>query len=200
MNTIKMRLRSLMLAISAAALLVVVAAAPASASIVNAKFSSGTIKLTTAGVTVKKGGIDPKACSLINGATSGTTSEGSAKFSNGTSPLVGAQATVFSCPSSTFLDWDTAIGSIKARYDTVTEKYYLEFWPEFTPVWRNPWGTHQDYSIYKGTFTNGSGLTPSKLVLSEAIIGIMWGESSKLTLSGTFDVTTKEGGLLTLSH
>jgi len=196
MNSMKGKLRSTLLVLGAAALLAAVGAAPASASIVNAKFSAGTIKLTTSGVTAKKNGTEAKSCTLSNGATTGTTSGSLTEFSNGGSL---GPATVFLCPSPARLEWDT-VYSVEAKYDTVTEKYFLEFWPNFTPVFQDPWGTgYHSSEIYKVPFTNGSGLTPSQLTASEAKLGRSL-DNKTITMTGTFNVTTKEGGLLTLSH
>jgi hypothetical protein len=54
-------------------------------------------------------------------------------------------------------------------------------------------------NLHTMVFTNGSGLTPSKVTFSKTPLGEMELSGEPITISGTLTVTTSTGGLLTLS-
>jgi hypothetical protein len=62
----------------------------------------------------------------------------------------------------------------------------------------SPWGLYTQSTVV-GTFTNGSGATPSTVTFNNVTIGVNQATGLPLTLSGTFTVKTGTGGLLTLS-
>lgn len=168
-------------------------ASSASASIVAAKFSSSTFKLTTTGITVKRSGAEAKAC------TPSAQTEG---FWDGASFWIGNQPggeTKLSCPSATNL---TMVLYGQPKYDTVTGEYFLKVADFGTYSLTSPWGSYKQVtgSGSTGTWVNGSGATPSTLTFNEAWIGSTVSGSQKITISGTFNVTTTSGGLITLSH
>ena len=79
-------------------------------------------------------------------------------------------------------------------------KAKLLMWP-VTGFWlESPFGEYfaNPLEISSATFTNGSGLTPSKVTFSEAIVGELQPSNTYLTISGTLTVTSSTGGLLTL--
>jgi hypothetical protein len=170
-------------------------ASSASASIVAAKFSSSTMKLTTTGVTVKKNGLEPQSCTLSFGHPWLGFTGGSEFFgSNGTN-----EWTDFSCPSAKAFQF-RIVG--KASYDTVTWVYFLTISSynisEFTP-----WGNYLQNASPAATATwvNGAGATPSKVTFSNPTIGNLIECCSKaISVEGSFTATTEAGGLITLSH
>ncbi len=192
MQSLGRHLRILGASIAALAALVAVAAAPATAAEVNATFSGSSMKLTTAGVTIKKNGADPKTCTLLGGSTSGATAGNGVWVFN---DIYGS--TLFNCTGGTkFGVWT----EFKATYDTVTGQYTLRsanVSPQGNP---SPWGNYVGGNSLKGTWVNGSGGTPSTLTFNETTIGTITSSGHVITLSGTFNATTSSGGLLTLSH
>jgi hypothetical protein len=179
------------------AALAAVLASPAMASIVNGKFSASTVKLTTTGVTLKLNGGDPRTCTLVTGATSGSTSVGSSDvllkntFTGGTE---------FNCSGSSIFQM---VLSAHARYDTVSGRYFLllDNWPTGTKT--SPWGQYTQEApgetMPDPTWVNGSGATKSTLKFENEPLGFTESGGS-ITMTGTFSATTSTGALLTLSH
>jgi hypothetical protein len=62
----------------------------------------------------------------------------------------------------------------------------------------SPFGGYNQVAAV-GTFTNGSGATPSKVTFTNVTIGTHGTTGLPLKITGTFNVTTGSGGLLTLS-
>lgn len=64
----------------------------------------------------------------------------------------------------------------------------------------SPWGAYEGVGSYggqfEGTWTNGSGGTPSRITFANADIGSS--ASQSIRLSGTLDATTDTGGIVTL--
>jgi len=163
-------------------------ASPASAAEQTAKFSSSTIKLTTAGVTVKRNGLDPRTCTPETGSFSGGTSGNLAAIGN-------FGYVWFKCSGSTSLQMNMMSW---AWWNTLTSQYSLEVGSNNsggTTV--SPWGSYNQ-SATKAIWTNGSGSTNSTLKFENAVIGSSSG--GPITMTGTFTATTSSGGLLTLSH
>jgi hypothetical protein len=79
-------------------------------------------------------------------------------------------------------------------------KAELTMWA-VTGFWlESPFGLYfaDPLEIRTAAFTNGSGLTPSKVTFSETIVGEVVESEAPLTISGTLTVTSSTGGLLTL--
>lgn len=186
-------LRALPVMLAALALTAVVGVAPAAAEEVSATWSGSTIRATTSGVTVKKNGADAKSCTLLGGATAGSILSGAAYLANASAE------TRFECSGGTNL-WVATL-PIYPKYDTTTGKYLLKLSVSHTGL--SPWGGGivQTGAVFKGTWVNGSGSTPSTVTYEEATLGYQSSTGEPITLSGTFNVTTNSGGgLLTLSH
>lgn len=168
-----------------------VVASSAMAESVAAKFSGTSLKLTTAGVTVKKNGGEAKTCTLSPSSTSGSVSGSSVLLFNNFGN------TVFNCTGGTQL---IVLLSVEARYDTVTGQYSLR---QSSGANQNtsPWGTYTTLSQLNGNWTNGSGATNSTVTYNEAKVGqLNAGAHETITMSGTFTATTSSGTLITLSH
>lgn len=170
-----------------------VGVAPAAAEVVSAKFSGTSMKMTTTGVTVKKNALEPKTCTLFGGATqTSSLGESLAWVAN-----VNFGETLFSCSGSTQLENSMYFN---AKYDTATGKYSLRY-GKGSYGGRSPYGNYGGTGeTFTGTWVNGSEGTPSTLTFAEAQLGLLSGSGLPITLSGTFNVTTKAGTVLTLSH
>jgi hypothetical protein len=100
----------------------------------------------------------------------------------------------FDCGSSTHLDvWFTVS-------PTSTTSVQVG---EYTGVPQDsPWGSYKQAWVtgqpMTADFANGSGATPSKMTFSKDELGFMVDESGAITLTGSLNVTTSTGGLLTL--
>jgi hypothetical protein len=177
---------------SLAALVVLgsIVASSAMAETVAAKFSGTSLKVTTAGVTIKKNGAEAKTCTLSGGAASGSVSGNSVWLFNNFGN------TVFNCSGGTQL---SVLLTVEAVYDTVTGQYTLR---QSSGANQNssPWGTYTTLSQLNGSWTNGSGTTNSTVTYNEAKVGQLNSGGGTITLSGTFTATTSSGTLITLSH
>jgi hypothetical protein len=179
----------------AASLLLAVGASSAMAEVVSAKFSStGSTKVPTANLTVKKNGIEPKTCNLPVAATGGGTS-GSELYAwnNEVTALM-----EFSCGGS--LSFSLALRPATGAYDTVAAAYKMWIYPNpgCCATLKSPWGAYAGGSPFLTGWTNGSGATQSTLTFNENVVGTIG--SAKITISGSITVTTGTGGLLTLIH
>jgi len=161
-------------------------------------WSGSSIKISSpSGVTVEKNGAEPKVCT--------TQTYGSATGSTSIEGIFGAYnrmdfTTKLSCPNSKALTLWFYYPS-HAVYNTSTGKYLVDF--NQGEILESPWGQYyvSSEAEIRGTFTNGSGATPSTLTVSHVPIGNLGGTTGPtLTLTGTFNVTSGSGGLLTLSH
>jgi hypothetical protein len=167
-------------------------AAPASATIVPAKFSSAWTKESTTGLTVKKNGLEAKTCTLPSWSEGFTSGSQFGFISEG-------EQIKLLCPntsSSVNMVW---AGS--ATYDTVTGKYNLHFNDYTAMMLPSLWGYYTQQSGsggFNATWTNGSGATASTFTFANQTFGSVGGQ--KLTIDGTVKATTSSGGLLTLSH
>jgi hypothetical protein len=188
----KSRTKAFLAAVAAAMVIGALVASSAMAEVVPAKFSSSQIKVTTTGLTVKRNGLEPKACTF-KGTTQGETLgelfyifnnwEGDTRLQ---CPTVGTQLQM--------------ILSGEAHYDTVASKYTFSVqpYPSQTMTY-SPWGIYwQDYE-FSGTWVNGSGATASTVTFTNQRFGTTTG-GQKLTIEGQVKATTPSGGLITLSH
>lgn len=161
----------------------------ASASIVTAKFSNSSWKLTTTGITVTRGGTESKSCTLSK-AIEGF---GGSSFI-ASNEWTGASR--FTCTDLTSLVM-RYVG--QAWYDTVASRYYLRI-SSYNEALQSPWGPSSYFQTTSDwTWVNGSGSVPSTMTLNELYIGSTTG-GQKITLSGTITAKTASGGLVTLSH
>lgn len=193
MSHFRKRTKVFLTAALAALALSVLVAASASAAIVPAKFSSSSLKLTTSGITVKKNGAEAKTC------TPALTLEG---YYDGWRAWIGNQQggeAKFHCPNNvTYL---TMAMLAEPKYDTVSGAYSLKFSGCCGSSMMSPYGSYMPWSTgYTGAWANGSESAASTLSFNETLIGSTVSGSHKITISGTFDVTTPGGGLVTLSH
>ena len=179
------------LALSLVALaLAALGATSASASIVPAKFSSSSFKVTTTGVTLKRNGLEPKTCTLSLPIES--SAEGSYFF--GANYPSSPGGTKYSCGGVAILgQWFSG----EAFYDNVAKTFSLTFDPYSFSTLSSPWGSYSQES-FKASWVNGSGATASTINFNNTTIG--FGTDGKaLTLTGSLKVTTPAGGLVTLS-
>jgi hypothetical protein len=182
----------LMTAVAAMAL-GAVGASSASASIVNAKFSTPSFKLTTTGFTVTRNGTESKTCTpaAISGFGEGNSFIASNEWTGGTR---------FTCTDKSSLVM--ALNGL-AYYDTVAERYYLHVADHTgSQSLEGPWGPYfqEASNTDDWTWVNGSGSTSSSITLNEQWIGATLNPYKKITISGTFTVKSATGGLITLSH
>lgn len=185
--------RATALAVAVCALLAV-GASSAMAEQVATKFSANTIKLTGTGLTVKKNGAEPKTCDIKTPAT-GTANEASGTASAKNNFWL---QTELSCTTGKF---SITTYSMIGRYETTTGAYTLLLGGGETSF--SPWGDYYPgyYGQIVGTWTNGSGLTPSTISFNEFTVGgLTSNPATKISLTGTIKATTSTGGLLTLSH
>jgi len=193
-NSVK-QLKILTVTALAACGLAALAASPASASIVPAKFSSTSIKLTGASITFKKNGAEPRTCSISPAASGSITEVNKALPANEASG-----ATAFKCSEGSYV---TVVMWGEALYDTVANKYsYRLFYEGFSSSNISPWGNWLQATNSlgaKGTWTNGSGTTQSTIKFENANLGYL-NAGGTISLTGTITATTSAGGLLTLSH
>lgn len=176
--------------------LAAVLASPAMASEVKAKFSASTIKLTTAGITLKKNGGEATTCTLRGGSAAGPIGEENSLFiaGNDTWGTLGE----FNCTGGKAMSM-TLTG--RARYDTVASRYFIRFLQTPSCLCISPWGGYsQKTEASTGfTWTNGSGSTQSTISFNEELLGTL-NSGGTLTISGSFTATTSGNSLLTLSH
>lgn len=187
------RLRFLVSSLAALAALVAVGVSPAIAVEEEAKFSGTSMKMTTAGVTIKKNGADPRSCTLWGGSTQGPISSNVAWLINA-SPF---PVTQFTCTGGNL----QASFLLTPKYDSTTGNYILRYTASNSGGGTSPWGgSTATGADFKGTWVNGSGGTPSTVTYSEAVVARLTSTGEPITLSGTFTVTTNSGGgLLTVS-
>jgi hypothetical protein len=168
-------------------------ASSASAAIVAAKPSSSSIQLTTTGVTLKRAGAEAKSCNFK--ATPFGEFEGNAALLEND---VGG-VTWLKCSEGNYLKMQWLVNVL---YDTVANSYSMKILDQsFVETQPTPWGgwlKQVSEGKAKGTWTNGSGTTHSKVTFSEALIGYVSGKP--VTMTGTFTAKTAGGTLLTLSH
>ena len=165
-----------------------VSVSSASASIVGAKFSSSSWKLTSTGITVKRNGAEAKTCPPAKAI------EGS-----GSSSFVASNewtgASRFNCTDLSSLVM-RYVG--QAYYDNVAARYFLEI-SSYNEALQSPWGPNSYFqSISDWTWVNGTAVTPSTMTLNELVIGTTT-TGQKITVSGTITAKTASGGLITLS-
>ena len=180
------RIKVLLVAAFAVMALGAVSASSAPASIVAAKFSSSSWKLTSPSVTVKRG-TEAKSCKLSK-AIEGF-GESSFIASNDWTG-----ASVFTCSDLSELVM-RYVG--EAKYDNVAARYYLHI-SSYNESLRSPWGPNTYFqSTSDWTWVNGSAVTPSTMTLNELAIGTAT-TGQKITLTGTITAKTASGGLVTL--
>src|SRR5215218_3187686 len=167
-------------------------ASSASATVVNAKFSSPALKLTTTGITIKKNGTEAKICTPK--ATIEATAEGSGYFA--TNQWDGT--TGYWCPSGTELE---SVFYGEAKFDNVANRYYLTLTSNTTHSLMSPYGSwwQETRGLSSSTWTNGSGTTPSTLTFANQTLGYTL-SNARISIDGTFTVKSSTGGLVTLSH
>jgi hypothetical protein len=68
--------------------------------------------------------------------------------------------------------------------------------PEF--AFYDPWGQMVQEAAENVKFVNGSGSTPSKIVFEKTTVGAHLYEGSSVQVSGSLNITTSTGGLLTI--
>jgi hypothetical protein len=181
----------LMTAVAAMAL-GAVSASSASATIVSAKYSSQSFKLTSPGITIKKNGSSAKACTMapVTVETEGDGFIGTNEFFFGLK---------FTCSGS----WPLVMNfNGRAKYDTVTGRYWLQVADLDNQTQESPWGFYyqETNDTDQWTWVNGSGSTPSTITLNERWVGLTATGSEKITITGTLTAKTSSGGLITLSH
>lgn len=139
------------------------------------------------GFTVTKAG-DVKTCTIAGKGWNG--------FFFGEGVTVGLVSA--SCTGGTTFQWN-----LSGKGQLVEGQYQLKLNNSLEPkTYTSPWGEYsQCYSVCFlpapiGNWTNGSGATPSKVTFTNQAVGKYFG--TPITLSGTFNVTTLEGGLLTI--
>jgi len=166
-----------------------IGASAASATVVRAKFSTSSFKLTGSNLTITRGA-ESKTCTPS--AISVNALESS--FFAGNS----SEGTKFTCTDLSYLLMNL---SGEARYDTVTGRYYLHVGDVSNSEW-SPWGSYfqQTGGTDDWTWVNGSGATPSTIPLSEQYVGYTVEPFTKITITGTLTAKTSSGGLVTLSH
>lgn len=185
-------IRILLTAAVAAMAMSALVASSASASIVPAKFSNSSFKLTSTGITVKGNGIEPKTC------TPSSYIEGYAENSNFLASNPGFAETKFSCTGGTSFSM-VLLG--EAQYDTVANHYILHVNSFSSWSLNSPYGGYWQESESTATWLNGSGSTASTITFTEQTLGhTFFPAGKKISISGTFKATTLSGGLLTLSH
>lgn len=193
MAQLKRTPRILLLAALAALAASALLASAASASVLPAKFSSSQFKLTTTGITIKRNGTEAKTCTPVGNKLEGFAESNQYVISN----ELGGSAR-FWCSNNTEL---TMAWLGEALYDTVANRYSLRIASHSGETLTSPFGQYlQEPGTTGGTWTNGSGSTPSKLTFSNETLGFTYPGGQKLTIEGTFTVTTLSGGLITLSH
>ena len=196
MSKYKRRFGALITVCVAVASIGALAASSASAAWVEAEFKGGPgVKISASGVTAKRNGAEAKACVLQNEKPAPGTASGSL-LEYGNTSTYWSLLTRFSCGGSAVLEHYTQV--VEAQYETVSKQYRLEFYPEqFLPI-GTPWSTSYWPGYYSVPFTNGSGSTPSKFTFADTVIGQEGASGKKISLSGTFTITSSTGGLVTL--
>jgi hypothetical protein len=187
------RMNVLLVAAVAAMALGAFSAGTASATVFRAKFSTSLFKLSTAGVTIKKNGAEAKSCTL-SPAVEMWGEAGGAGF-------VGSNESQwkvrFNCTDGTYLRMSF---NGEAKWDSVTEAYFLRVADYTSGSLQSPWGLYSQFTA--GTddwaWVNGSGATSSTITLNERLVGNVGGQ--QITISGTLTAKTSSGGLVTLSH
>jgi hypothetical protein len=192
---LKKRIKAVLMTALAAMAVSTVGASAASAELVPASFSNSSFKMAVSNLTVRANGIEPKTCTST---TLTGTGEASGEFYAGNAG--GFAESKFTCGGSSF--YMVFLG--EALYDTETGKYSLHVHDFGSWSLWSPWGS---YSQVTGggsdaTWVNGSGLTASTATFkSQTTVGYTsFPSGKKVSIEGTFKVTTSTGGLLTLSH
>jgi uncharacterized membrane protein len=188
------RLKTLVMTVTVVAAFAAIIASSASAAVVSAKFSNETIKLTTTGVTIKKGGLDARTCTIQGGSASGITNW----FGGYT--MVNENGEIwFNCSGSTVLQLRVLA---LPKYDNVALRYFLQMNDAFSTDQASPYGRwwQDSPSLPDPTYINGSGATKSQLKFVNEPIGYVAATGAAITLDGTFTATTTSNTLLTLSH
>lgn len=186
------RSKVLLAAAVAAMALSALVASSASASVVAAKYSTPEVMLTTSGITIKKNGAEAKTCTISGGALLGWAEGNASIYSNET----GGESK-FWCPSPAEL---RMIVNSRVSYDTVTGRYFMTLVKPCCSTLLSPYGQYlESPGTTGGTWVNGSGTTPSKVTFTNETLGSLTGGGT-ITISGTFNVVTYSGGLVTLSH
>lgn len=193
---LKKRTKSILMTALAAMAISAVGASAASAELVPATFSNSSFKMAVSNLTVRANGIEPKTCTST---TLTGSAEESGVFYAGNAG--GFAESKFTCGGSSF--YMVFLG--EALYDTETGKYSLHVYDFNSWSLSSPWGSYSQVSGNgeggsDATWVNGSGLTPSTATFKNQTVGYTYSGGKKISIEGTFKVTTSTGGLLTLSH
>jgi hypothetical protein len=168
-----------------------VTAASAAAELEEAAWSTTSQGIALSGtVTLKKGGESATTCTFTTSNFNGSILGSTFLFQNGLYPLdVG-------CAGSKTFQWHLSGNPYWEN------GYYLELWGSSgTWAFLSPYGEYYPYAeLGLVPFTNASGGTPSKITFNEAEIGQVKAYGQTLTMTGSLNVTTGSGGVLTLSH
>jgi hypothetical protein len=200
-----LRKRTAITVAAAALALCVIGAGSASA----AEWVQGTttMKWSASSISLKKNGGSATTCNWGNITGSGLYGAKNGPsfphYKGGVSNnLYAGNYTQVSCPGTSSFSLCSCIGYAKSTGEGV---YSLRLYQQWFSVssFGSPYGTWTQLGLgeseaSRGTFTNGSGETPSTLTFNEVEIGKTFPLEEPITLSATFNVTTATGGLLTL--
>lgn len=178
------------LAIAVVAALAFSAIATASASATEWVQGNTTMKWSNSTITLKKG----ESSATCSASGTGTTTN-SGGFANG-SVTNGGFVVKASCLGGTKVEFCACIMAEKSIGAGVYAVKMWNWWGGLPP-YTSPFGAYAQGSA-QATFTNGSGGTASTLSFSNATLGATEPGGVPITISGTFNVTTGSGGLLTI--
>jgi hypothetical protein len=147
-------------------------------------------KATTTGITVKKNGASPVACTQTGTQGGNVVGKGAGLFE---STSFGMLRQTFSCAGGTsfhfYLTSEAGFAEGAARWLT------LSSWPTSLP---SPYGAFAQDAHASPTYTNGTAKTPSTINFSNTVVGHQGGGAT-ISITGSFNATTSTGGLLTLN-
>ena len=157
---------------------------------------AGKAKMTTTSITIKKNGGSATSCTPTGtpegNATNSAEGVGLGTFWTGT--YFGTPVYKFNCTGGTqfwFCDLASPKAEGSARMLLINKGCLSGLLP-------SPWGNwSMDVSEVYVPYNNGTEKTPSTTVFSDTVVGHVSGNT--ISITGTFEVTTSTGGLLTLN-
>lgn len=153
--------------------------------------TSGGIKWSGTSLTLKKNGGSAVTCTIPVGGITGTREAGGTAFLwNGIYPYI-----TLKCSNGK--NWQF-VGAQYAEAETSAGVFDLRIADYSGVVRESPYGQYVQGEEAVGTFTNGAGATPSKLVFSEDKVSFELAGGGVITVSGTVNVSQSNGSLLTL--
>jgi hypothetical protein len=195
-KTSRMR-RTLAVLMTVAGSMLAIGAAPALAEVHYSNTGSGA--KVSGSLTVYKGGSNAVTCTAPSAQFSSFPDEATLRLYSFVSHEIR-----FSCPNGKALglDLETIVAAATDSVEIWSWNPYAKApWSDSSSYW-NGFSPEPPYEVPAVVgFVNGSGSTPSKLVFDKTHIGTSYDKlESEVTASGTLNLTTSSGGLLTIEE